>query len=275
MAVFKVIADCGLRIADWIAVFLLSAAMTVSPIIAAEPADESLAGQLPRIPPTEPADALETFTVQHGFSLELVAAEPLVCDPVDACFDEHGRMYVAEMRGYPYSFEPRPQQPNFRGRKNAGVIRLLEDTNGDGRMDTSSVFADDISWPTSVCCYDGGVFVIAPEHLHYFKDTDGDAKADVREIVFSGFSRANVQGLANNMKWGLDNRILAAGGRNGAELTHRGEKLLSLGQRDFAFDPKTEQLVTISGGGQFGHSLEDLGERFVCSNSIHIQHVVF
>ena len=236
---------------------------------------KSLAEQLPRIPAVEPKDALKTFKLQHGFRLELVASEPAVSDPVDACFDENGRMYVAEMHGYPYSDEPRPQCPEGRGKSNAGIIRLLEDTNGDGRMDRSVRFADDITWPTSVCCYHGGVFVIAPPHLHYFKDTDGDDVADVREIVYSGFSRANVQGLANNMKWGLENWIYAAGGPNGADLKHRGEPLLNLGRRDIRFNPKTEQLEPISGGRQFGHSMDDWGNRFVCRNSNHIQHVVF
>ncbi|HUG90966.1 MAG TPA: PVC-type heme-binding CxxCH protein [Planctomycetaceae bacterium] len=234
-----------------------------------------LADELPRIPPVEPADALGTFTLQHGFRLELVAHEPAVSDPVDACFDENGRMYVAEMHGYPFSHEPRAQQPQGGGKKNAGIIRLLEDTDDDGVFDRSVVFAKDISWPTSVCCYDGGVFVLAPEHLYYFKDTDGDDVADVREIVYSGFSRANVQGLANNLKWGLDNRIYGAGGTNSAELTHRGEKLFALGSRDFCFDPRTEKLEAVSGGLQFGHSFDDWGNRFVCSNSNHILHVVF
>ncbi len=236
---------------------------------------KSLAKQLPRILAVDAQHALKTFKLAHGFALELVASEPDVADPVDACFDENGRMYVAEMRGYPYSDEPRPQCLDGIGRSNAGVIRLLEDTNGDGRMDRSVVFADEISWPTSVCCYNGGVFVIAPPHIYFLKDTDGDDVADRREIVYSGFSRANVQALSNNLKWGLDNHIYAAGGRNGAELTHRGRKLFSLGRRDLRFNPATEELELVSGGLQFGHSMDDWGNRFVCSNSNHMLHIVF
>ena len=69
----------------------------------AEADGPSLADELPRLPAVEAAEALSTFTLQHGFTLELVAGEPLVADPIDACFDEWGRMYVAEMHGYPYS----------------------------------------------------------------------------------------------------------------------------------------------------------------------------
>ena len=239
------------------------------------PGEKPLSDVMKRLKPLEPRDAIKSFAVQHGFSLELVAHEPLVSDPVDACIDEHGRMFVAEMHGYPYSFEKRPQQPEGGGKQDAGIIRLLEDTDGDGRMDRSTVFADKISWPTSVCCFNGGVFVLAPGRLYYFKDTNGDRKADVREVVLSGFSRHNVQGLANGLRWGLDNKIYFAGGRNGAEVTHRGKKLFTLGRQDIRFDPKTEEFETVSGGLQFGHTFDDWGNRFVCANSNHILHVVF
>ncbi|MCH8830715.1 MAG: hypothetical protein IID45_14150, partial [Planctomycetes bacterium] len=234
-----------------------------------------LAAQLPRIKPVEPKDALSTFTLQKGFRLELVAAEPMVSDPVDACFDENGRMYVAEMHGYPFSQESTRLNPKGGGKKNAGVIRLLEDTNGDGRMDKSVKFATGITWPTSVCCYRGGVFVLAPPHIHYFKDTNGDGKADVHKIVFSGFQRSNVQSVANNMKWTLDNRIALAGGRNGGTITANGKTVIRLGRIDMAFNPKTMAVEPLTGGVQFGHSLDDWGNRFVCSNSNHIQQVVF
>src|SRR5580704_3587009 len=151
------------------------------------PTAKSLADELPRIPPVEPAKSLATFQVEHGFRLELVAAEPLIASPVDACFDENGRMYVAEMRDYPFSWEPTKLNPKGGGKKHAGTVRLLEDTDGDGKFDKSTIFADKIDWPTSVCCYRGGVFVLAPPDLHYFKDTDGDGRADVHEIVLSGF----------------------------------------------------------------------------------------
>jgi len=176
-------------------------------------ADEGdLSKRLKRIPATPPKQTLKGFQLERGFELDLVAAEPHVMDPVDACFDEDGQMYVAEMRGYPYLPEQRPAYIPGPVRKNAGVIRLLKDTNGDGKMDQSFEFADTITWPTSVCCYDGGVYVIAPPYIYYFKDTDGDHKADVRETVFTGLRTNNVQGLANNLKWSLDNHIYFAGG---------------------------------------------------------------
>lgn len=230
---------------------------------------------MPRIPFTSADDAIDTFRLAKGFSLEMVAAEPLVGDPVDACFDEFGRMFVAEMHGYPFSFEPTKLNPEGGGKKDAGIIRLLEDSDGDGRMDKSIVFADGISWPTSVCCYNGGVFVLAPEYLYYFKDTDGDNVADVREKVLSGFGRGNVQAVTNGLKWDLDNNIYFAAGRNPKKLLHRGEPLFPVNGSDLRFNPKTETFEQVAGGVQFGHSMDDWGTRFVCSNSNHMQQVVY
>jgi putative membrane-bound dehydrogenase-like protein len=245
-------------------------------VVAADaPVRKVTAQDMPRIPRTEAKDALKTFRLAAGFQLEVVATEPLVSDPVAACFDEFGRMFVAEMHGYPFSQEPTRLNPSGGGKKDAGIIRLLEDTNGDGRMDSSVVFADKLSWPTSVCCYNGGIFVLAPQYLYYLKDTDGDKKADVREIVLSGFGRDNVQALTNGLHWGLDNTITFSAGRNPKKLLHRGKPMVAVGSGDLCFDPRTEEFEVVTGGLQFGHSIDDWGTRFVCSNSNHIQQVVF
>lgn len=246
---------------------------------AAAPADPaappSLADEMKRLPPVEIADVQATFKVQHGFSLELVAHEPDVLDPVDACFDAYGRLYVAEMLGYPYSEEVREMQPMPLGKKNACQVRRLEDTDGDGIFDKSTVYADKMSWVVSVCCYDDGVFALAPDKLYYFKDTNGDGVADERKEIIEGFSRYNVQGLANNMKWGLDNRITASGGTAQSSLQMDGKDVGPLRASDWALNPKTNELTRVTGGQQFGHSYDDWGNRFVCNNSNHIQHIVY
>ena len=243
----------------------------------AQPPEERVvtAADMPRIKHTDSKKSLATFQQARGFTLEIVAAEPLVSDPVDACFDEHGRMYVAEMHGYPFSQEPTKLNPAGGGFKNAGIIRLLEDTNVDGTMDSSTVFVDNISWPTSVRPYNGGVFVIAPGFLYYFKDTDGDNKADIREVILSGFGRGNVQSVSNGLEWGLDNKIYFAAGRNPKTLLYRGKPLFPVGAVDLRFDPRTEEFEQVTGGLQFGHSHDAWGIRFVCSNSNHMQQVVY
>ena len=267
-----------------VALMLLSAGLFAQDKPSPLEQGKSLKDLMPRIPATEIKDALKTFQVERGFKLELVAGEPLVGDPVDACFDEFGRMYVAEFHGYPYSAEPTKLHPKGGGKKNDGIIRLLEDIDGDGKFEKSTIFADNFEWALSVCCHDGGVFVIGHPHLWYFKDTDGDGKADVRKIVLSGFGKDNVQALANNMKWSLENRILVAGGRNPNTLTRDGKPVMA-GTSDFAFDPRVlasdatadevaKAIQPLSGGEQFGHSTDDWGNRFVCNNSNHIEHVV-
>lgn len=214
------------------------------------------------MPPTAAQDALATIEVADGFRVEQVASEPLVVDPVAMAFDEWGRLYVVEMCDY-----------SEQDRERLGRIRLLTDENGDGKFDKSSVFADELSWPTAIACYDGGVFVGAAPELLYLKDTSDDGVADERETVFSGFARDNVQGLLNSFHWGLDNRIHGSTSSNGATLDSPSG--VQLRGRDFAFDPRTREVVATTGGGQHGMSFNRWGDRFVSANSDHLQAIVF
>ncbi|MBI3465986.1 MAG: HEAT repeat domain-containing protein, partial [Planctomycetes bacterium] len=243
---------------------LWSAAAAQPPV---DDVSKDYSSELPRIPPHEPAEAMDTFQVQPGYELQQVAAEPLVASPVAVSFDENGRLYVVEMRDY-------SEQETER----LGTIRLLEDTDEDGRFDKSTVFLDDLSWPTAAICYDGGVFVGAAPDLLYAKDTDGDGRADLRRVVFTGFDRSNVQGLMNTLQWGLDHRIHGATSSSGAALRPGDDaktRPVTLRGRDFAFDPRTLKVETTSGGAQHGMSFDDWGRKFVCSNSDHLQLVMF
>ncbi len=239
---------------------------------AAEPTVD--AKDLPRLKPTEPGDVMKTFTVRPGFHLELVASEPLVYSPIALSFDENGRMFVVEMIDYS---ERRDERPHL------GRIRMLEDSHGTGRYDKSTVYADNLPWPTGVICYNGGVFVAASPDIIYLKDTKGDGKADLRKTVFTGFGaekeRLNVQALLNCLTWGLDNRIHGATGPNGgAKVTAVGitnAKPVNLNGRDFYFDPRALELSSEVGGGQYGMSYDTHGRRFVCSNSHHLQAIMY
>ncbi|MFO0919287.1 MAG: PVC-type heme-binding CxxCH protein [Planctomycetaceae bacterium] len=239
------------------------------------PGEKPLAELLPRIPGKTVDEAIKSATLQHGFQLQLVAAEPDVVDPIDAAFDENGRMYVVEMHDYPFLPEQRAQKYRDREPETWGHIRLLEDRDDDGRMDRSVIFADKLRWPQSVCCYNGGVFVISPGDFLYLKDTNGDGVADVRETLITGFNTNNVQGLANGLDWGIDHRIYFVSGLVGGDLKRGDMKLFSPGRRDIRFDPKTLDFELCAGGDQFGHTLDDFGERFVCNNSNHIEHIVW
>ena len=272
-----------MRVRPWIWMLALVAVAVrwqVAPSAALRAEEKPLAELLPRIPGKSPAEELKTFTLQHGFTLELVAAEPDVVDPIDAAFDDRGRMYVVEMSDYPFLPEQRVQKYKDQRPESWSRIRLLTDKDGDGRMDHSVVFADKLRWAQSVCCSKGGVYVLASGSLFFMKDTNGDDVADVKDVLCTGFSHANVQALANGLEWGRDNAIYFSSGLAGGELTipardGKPEKKFTPGRRDLRLDPATNELTMVSGGQQFGHTIDDWGNRFICSNSNHIVHVVW
>ncbi len=226
----------------------------------------------PDLPPTGPADAIATFDLNRDFQIELVAAEPLIADPVAMSFDENGALYVVEMRDY-----------SERREEKLGRVKRLEDRDHDGRMDHATVFTEGLPWPTGVMCYDGGVFVIAAPDLWYFKDTNGDGQADEKRIVLTGFaemaSRLNVQQLPNNIRWGMDQQIHVAEGGNGSRIRRPDDssstEALELRGRDLVFNPKTMVFRAENGGGQFGMTFDDAGRKFVSSNSEHLQAVLY
>ena len=232
------------------------------------------ARDLPRLPPVEPTGAIATWQVKPGFRLELEAHEPQVRDPVALCFDERGRMFVCEMIDYSEMRETTPH---------GGRISMLEDRDGDGRYETSRVFADDLPWPTGLLWANGGLYVGATPDIWRFEDRDDDGHAEVREKVFTGFGTGlkvlNVQGLLNSFQWGPDNRIhvLGGGGNRGLIRATQRPDLppQELGGRDFWFDPLSHSFGFEPGGAQYGMSFDNSGRRFGCSNSDHLQHWVF
>ena len=200
---------------------------------------------------------MKSFRIHDGFHLEAVAVEPMVTDPVSVCYDAHGRLYVVEMRGYPFP-EKNP----------SGQVTRLEDRDGDGRFETRTVFLDGLSWPTGIVPYAGGVFIAVAPEIIYAKDTNGDGVADVRNVMFTGFGTDNVQGLLNGLLWGPDGWIYGVASVNGGTIQNRSrpeKAAVSVRGRDFRFKPDGSAFEAISGGGQFGHSLRRLG------TSLHLQ----
>ena len=229
--------------------------------------------ELPRIPPKKPADALKTFRTRPGFRVELVAAEPLVRDPIALDFDEFGRMFVVEMPEY------NVYDATDKTKLEHGRVRLLVDTDNDGRFDKSTVFVDELSSPTSVACYGGGIYVGVVPDIIYCKDNDGDGRADTRKRIFTGFGRDRAgEAMLNSFRWGLDNRFHVSTSLAGGEIRRVDDsqsKPVSVRNRGFVFDPRNHQFEVTSGGGQHGMSLDDWGRKFVCSNSNPSQLLVY
>jgi putative membrane-bound dehydrogenase-like protein len=262
------ITTTGRRAAVWAAATLPAAAAGWA---AEEP--------FPELPATAPADTARTFRIRHGFTLDLVAAEPLVTSPVAVAYDEDGNAYVAEMRDYPYT-DARTHQAYKDNTTDAPIGRVtkLIDRDGDGRFDESHVFVDGLSWPTGVAVWQGGIYVTATPDVWYFKDTDGDHRADVREKAFGGFRKFNVQAVINTPLWSPENRIVFAGGTNGGQVTMArfpDERPLRVARNDLRIDPRNGRIEAIAGGARFGHSIDDYGNRFLCTIRNPAQHVVF
>jgi putative membrane-bound dehydrogenase-like protein len=217
--------------------------------------------------PLTPEDALKSFQLNEDFNIEIFATEPFVLDPVDLAFDEDGNAYAVEMPDYPYKPEPG---------KGRGRIKFLMDSNGDGRIDSATVFADGIAEATSVLPWKGGLLVAAAPHIWFMKDTTGDFKADIKEQLFSGFFETNSEAQITSLRYGIDNWIYASNnGQSGiVKSTAKPGDSLDMRGADFRFRPDTKQFEQETGPGQFGQALNEWGHRFVTQNTVRLQHMV-
>jgi putative membrane-bound dehydrogenase-like protein len=258
----------------WLATLLLLLAArshAANPAYSKSPAGVDVSKEIPKSFPVEPQDAAETWVMKSGFKIQLVAHEPQLRDPIAICFDENGRMFAVEMIDHPESRETKPH---------LGRVSMLEDKDGDGRYETSCVFADDLPWPTGLIWANGGLYVLATPDIWHFQDKDGDGRAEVREKVFTGFGPGdNADALMNHPLWGLDNRIhLATGLRaSGAVRCLKRPDLpaIELNGRDFWFDPRTHEFGLEATGAQYGISFDDYGRKFGNLNSEHLRHWIY
>ncbi|HEX4146215.1 MAG TPA: PVC-type heme-binding CxxCH protein [Pirellulales bacterium] len=164
-------------------------------------------------PPLSPAEAIAKMTVPEGFSVELVASEPDIVNPVAMTFDERGRVWITESLEYP-RHDAGPGQDR---------VKILEDTDGDGRADKFTVFADGLNIPSGIAVGAGGVWVINAPDLLYLQDTDGDGHADRREVVLTGFGRNDTHELPNSLTWGPDGWLYGLNGVfNHCHVNHQG-----------------------------------------------------
>jgi putative membrane-bound dehydrogenase-like protein len=255
-----------------------------------ETAEKDFSAELPKIPSKSPEDSLKAMRLKPGFHAEIVATEPLIRSPMAMDFDEFGRAFVVELPEYNQYGSQKPQ--------GKGAVKLLEDTDGDGRFDKATAYVEDLNYPTAVACWDGGILVgVAPDIL-FCKDTDGDGKADIRRRLFTGFGQDKAgEGMLNSFRWRFDNLFHIPTGLDGGDIV----PIIDAAQTDAAgtngptdpaaaavikpvnvrgqhllLDPRGLKFTATGGGGQHGMSLDDWILRgFVCGNSEPVHLVLY
>jgi putative membrane-bound dehydrogenase-like protein len=215
--------------------------------------------------PQSPADALSSFRLAPGFKIELVASEPLVIDPVAFDWGPDGKLWVVEMRDYPLGMDGKG--------KAGGVVRILEDSQGTGRYDKSSVFLEGIGFPNGILPWGKGVLISAAPDIFYAEDTDGGGRADVRRLLYTGFREGNQQHRVNGFEYGLDNWAYSAnGGSGGTVRSIRTQEELNLRRHDLRFRPDDGLMELQPGPTQFGRHRNDWGDWFGNDNSRWLWH---
>jgi putative membrane-bound dehydrogenase-like protein len=160
--------------------------------------------------PLSPEESKKLIQVPVGFELELFAAEPDIINPIAMEWDEKGRLWVIETVDYPNTVRDDKGEGDDR-------IKICEDTDGDGKADKFTIFAEKLNIPTSLVFVNGGAIVSQAPHFLFLKDTDGDDKADVRRILIDGWGTFDTHAGPSNLKYGYDNKIWGVVGYSGFE----------------------------------------------------------
>ncbi len=234
--------------------------------LAARPPLQRLAGEVPNYErrtepvkyqaPLSPADSLRYIQVPADFTLQLFAAEPDIVKPMYVAWDERGRAWVVEARDYPHGLVNE-------GEPGHDSIKICEDTDGDGRADKFTVFADHLNLATSLVFVNGGVLVSEARHMLFLKDTDGDDKADVRQAILPGWGTGDTHAMQSNLGRGFDNWLYGAVGYSNFRGTVGG-KDLQFGQGVFRFkaDGSALEFLHQYNNNTWGFGLNEAGDVF-------------
>ena len=237
--------------------------------------------------PFSPEQSAARMQLPEGFRIELVASEPLVAEPTCVAFDADGRLFVCELHGYNLEGHLDVTELNKTGQLDTkvrrirwervggkvaeeakenqyGTVKLLTDTDGDGRMDAVRVWADRISPCYGLVAARGGVIVICAPDILFLADRDGDGQAEIRETLFTGFRTDVLERGINNPRWGLDNWIYVGSGGSGG--TIRGPRLpepVEIGNTDFRIAADGSAIEPVHGQVRtFGLTMNQFGDRF-------------
>lgn len=184
--------------------------------------------------PLDPKESIKYTQVPADFELQLFASEPDVVKPIYMAWDERGRAWVIEARDYPHGLLPE-------GEPGHDTIKICEDTDGDGKADRFTVFADKLNLATSLTFVNGGIMVSQARHMLFLKDNDGDGKADVREAILPGWGTGDTHAMQSNLQRGFDNWLYGAVGYSNFR-GQVGGKNLQFGQGVFRFKADGSEL---------------------------------
>ncbi len=214
-------------------------------------------------------ESLAAMKLSEDFNVEIFLTEPQVMSPVEMVFDENGRIYVAEMLDYPD--DPPPGKP-VRSR-----IKLLEDNDGDGKYERTVIFADQVLQVSGLLPWKGGLIVTSAPDILWMKDNDGDGKADVRQVLYTGFPKVNPEARITNPRYGIDNWIYASNNGRDARITsptHQEREPILVRGTDFRFHLVRDIAEPSAGVAQFGLTFDEWGNEFITENTTHLRHVI-
>ena len=239
--------------------------------------------------PMTPEQSAEAFKLPDGFRMEVVASEPLIASPSAVCWDERGRMFVSELHGYNLAGQLDIEELNKSGmldtkvrrvqagekfKKAAeagtfGVVKVLRDTDGDGRIDAADVWASDLPPIYGLVPARGGVIVACAPDIIFLADRDGDGRAEVREKLFSGFPTGELERGINAPQWGADGWIYFGRGWGGGNIT--GQNLVApvqLPGTDFRIRADGSAIEPVTGNTQtLGFAMTEAGGRFTVTTT--------
>ena len=208
-----------------------------------------------------PEESLKQIQLDGPYEAQLVAAEPLVLDPVECTWDAKGRLYVADMLDYPLG----PKTP---GDPWLSRIQRLSDEDGDGRMDKAVTFAAHLDHVQGLLPYKDGLIVTTRTQILFLQDTDGDGVADINQPLISGFNPRFSQLQVSAPRWGPDGCVYFNNGLDAKEIyaVDQPSRAIGVPRTNFRWDPRSGKLEPVTGFGQYGASFDDFGRYFFCSN---------
>ncbi len=217
--------------------------------------------------PLTPQQSEKLIQVPAGFKLQLFASEPDIINPIAMNWDEKGRLWVIETVDYPNT---------VRDDKGEGddKVKILEDTDGDGKADKVTVFAEGLNIPTSFTFYDGGILVSQAPYFLFLKDTNGDDKADVREIVIEGWGVSDTHAGPSNLQFGIDNNLYGVVGYSGFEGTIF-DQPFDFSQDVYRFNPKKKYFEVLTGTSNNTWGLGITEDNSIFASTANNTHSVF